>query len=79
MKTEKFKVLLVVGASINGYRRQTGRLPSDLHELIDNKELGLRMSDLYFDDMKIVYVHDSDFWKLRLGGDNCNQLLEKAT
>lgn len=70
---EKFKVLLVVGVSINGYRRRTGRLPSDLHELIENKELGLNVSDLYFDGMKIVYVHDSAFWKLGLGGDNCKE------
>lgn len=66
---EKFRCLLIVGAGLNAYWRDTHQLPSELRDLLQIGNLDLDVHDLGYEEMPIKYVFDGDFWKLRLGGE----------
>lgn len=66
---EKFRSLLIVGAGLNAYWRDTHQLPQELRNLLQMGKLGLNAQDLCYEEESIKYVFDEDFWKLRLGGE----------
>lgn len=68
LRQDLFRSLLIVGASINVYWKNRGKLPTTLQDLVNDKDSGLNESDLCFEDARIRYTQDADFWKLRLGG-----------
>lgn len=68
LRQDMFRSLLIVGAGINVYWKNRGKLPTTLQDLVDDKDSGLNESDLRFEDACIRYTQDADFWKLRLGG-----------
>ncbi len=66
---ERFRVMLIIGAGLNNYLRKKGSPPSTLRTLVNGESSSLEEKDLYFEGEKVKYVHEADFWKLRLGGD----------
>ena len=70
LRQDLFRSLLIVGAGINVYWKNRGKLPTTLQDLVKDKDSGLNESDFRFEDARIRYTQDVGFWKLRVGGES---------